>query len=268
MRILRLLFPRVVYPVIGIDDAIIGGGLALGNIAGSLFTNSANAQMNKETMAFNAAEAQKNRDYQTQMSNTAYQRAVADMKAAGVNPMLAISQGGASSPSGSTASAGTMQRMDDALGRGLSGAMDALRFQNEKKQMQAEVDKKVQDTKTAAATEKNIQADTVLKDSLDMTQQAIRAREQANAKTAFYESQARAAELAPRITQATVDQGKAEIDAKAVGLDAFLQRIGNVLGMSVNARRGIGGMNNVGGQHTFKPDKAHPYYGKPVGAVE
>lgn len=55
---------------------------------------------------FNASEAQKNRDYQTQMSNTAYQRAVADLKSAGLNPYLAYNQGGASSPSGSSASSG------------------------------------------------------------------------------------------------------------------------------------------------------------------
>ena len=54
-------------------------------------------------MSYNSAEALANRNFQEKMSNTAYQRAVEDMRKAGLNPILAYAQGGASTPGGSGA---------------------------------------------------------------------------------------------------------------------------------------------------------------------
>jgi hypothetical protein len=53
---------------------------------------------------FNAELAQQNRSFQENMANTSFQRRVEDLKAAGLSPMLAYSQGGAAVPTGSQAS--------------------------------------------------------------------------------------------------------------------------------------------------------------------
>ena len=65
-------------------------------------------QMWEKTAAYNSAEAQANRAWQTEMSNTSYRRAMEDMKAAGLNPILAYSQGGAANGTGATATIGSM----------------------------------------------------------------------------------------------------------------------------------------------------------------
>lgn len=76
------------------------------NINGTTANNQFTAEEAEKTRNFNSAEAAKNRDWETYMSNTAYQRQVADMKSAGLNP-AAINGSGASTPSAAPASAST-----------------------------------------------------------------------------------------------------------------------------------------------------------------
>ena len=70
----------------------------------------------------NAQIAQQQEGFQREMSNTSYQRAVADMMAAGLNPMLAYSQGGASTPVGATT------QMQNSLGAAATSGQQAYQL--------------------------------------------------------------------------------------------------------------------------------------------
>lgn len=73
------------------------------NAEQAAYANKLDSERWEDYKAFQAQQAQLNRDFQERMSNTAYQRAVADMMKAGINPILAAQVGGATTPSGSTA---------------------------------------------------------------------------------------------------------------------------------------------------------------------
>lgn len=79
------------------------GGPVGGAIGSGLGTMLEGDMAQNQANEFSQSSAQANRNFQEQMSNTAYQRAMKDMEAAGLNPMLAYSQGGASVPTGSMA---------------------------------------------------------------------------------------------------------------------------------------------------------------------
>ena len=114
------------------------GGSALAFLGG-LMSNRANKKIAREQMRFQEA-----------MSNTQYQRGMADMKAAGLNPILAYKQGGASSPAGASA---TMQNPLAHMPTSAQNYVAAKQAQSQIKNVDADTDLK--EANTALALNKN-----------------------------------------------------------------------------------------------------------------
>lgn len=83
-----------------------------------------NEMMFDRQAEFNSKEAQKNRDWLMQMDNTKYQRAIGDMRTAGLNPILAVTGGGISTMSGGGGAASvSAPSMGGATGHAASGGV-------------------------------------------------------------------------------------------------------------------------------------------------
>lgn len=93
--------------------------------------NAFTEQMARQSMNFEADQAQKQMDFQERMANTQWQRGVQDMQAAGLNPALAYGQGGAAAPSGAMASGASGSSVDPGRGLSMSDILSALSYEQE-----------------------------------------------------------------------------------------------------------------------------------------
>lgn len=97
---------------------------ALGPIIGGAFSAYGAHQQNNAGQA----ASREMMDFQERMSSTAYQRAMADMRSAGLNPILAYQQGGASTPAGASYTPqNEFAGLGNAFGQATSSALDAWR---------------------------------------------------------------------------------------------------------------------------------------------
>lgn len=194
---------------------------AMGVGAGSGVTASVmNKEAQEKANAQNIALAREQMSFQERMSSTAYQRGMADMKKAGLNPMLAFSQGGASAPAGSQARVEST-RPGDAFAVLGNSAKDAVgvvgAVQN------------IRDTEAAIDLKKSQQiaaiADARLKESSAY-------QVDANTENVKMDTEIKKAEAPRRAAQLAVEREHAKIDAENAKYDNWLERIGRTFGVA------------------------------------
>lgn len=118
---------------------------AFGNIAGGYISSRGQDRANEQNLGI----AREQMAFQERMSSTAYQRAFADMKAAGLNPILAA-KAPASTPSGAAiAMENAMSPIGQSVSAAVSSAVDAVRLRGEMAKMASEVGLNVAAMKTS-----------------------------------------------------------------------------------------------------------------------
>lgn len=132
--------------------AITGGIGSIAGYFGQREANETNRQNMRDANRVTEAESRRNREFQREMSNTSHQREVADLEAAGLNPLLSAT-GGATTPGGASGSGTAGASMENTLGSIGTSAKDAVQIGLAiKKQKQEIKNLKQQEKKTHTET--------------------------------------------------------------------------------------------------------------------
>lgn len=210
-------------------DPILGGSLALGGLGavGGIVGNLMGADANRAQRDWMHDEARSARGWQQAMASTSYVRATQDMKNAGLNPMLAIHQGGSATPSGASPGAPGMAPIHNPVAAAASSALEYARLKKDLNATDSAI--QLQEAQKHAA-----RADAMLKSN--------------NSRTAAANAQAAEAELPAIRARALVEEKKAKIDEQLVTPDALLQRLGRVGGIINDALGALRPKIQIGGQ--------------------
>lgn len=219
-----------------VGNAILGplGGISGGGALGAdILTGGAvsNAKSVSETNNSQMALANQQMAFQERMSNTAYERAMADMRRSGLNPMLAFERGGASTPSGAMATL-TAPRKGD-IGAGLFNTAKAVVSKGaDLQQVYSQTDlNKAQAVNSEASAEK-LTANA--KESQENTEYTRQLREKAKADTKKAKLEARKTEL-----DLGVSEARRPVDQKLAPMDAYLDRIEQIFGTVGSGMRSL-----------------------------
>jgi len=146
------------------DVGDFGGGVigGIGSLVGSYFQGKQNQQNQRDQFYYNMALQQQAQEWNLYLSNTQYQRGVADLKAAGINPILAA---GGFSPFNSGSSGGSVGQAESTnpIEGGISSARQALSLGAQLAQTKENTKLTAAQVQTEKDKQSNLKQDTRLK---------------------------------------------------------------------------------------------------------